>query len=292
MYPHILSKLNRSIWAATPQTIEAVRDLLQSRMAQARIDLDQRDLPKGRLMQPSAAAQAFFAGDSSDRRDKKPYAMHGRTAVVPVFGVIGKHLSWIETFCGGVDVDAVGLLIETAVSDEDVDQVVAWFHTPGGVVTGVPETARKLAGLNAEKPIYAYTDGMCCSAGYWLASQCENIFASPSSDVGSIGVYLSWINAREHYEENGLHLELFKAGEFKAMGHPLKDVSETEARMLQDDVDAIWAQFKAAVTARRSVEESTMQGQCFGYQAQIETGLVDAHYDSIGQLLAELDRAS
>jgi hypothetical protein len=31
---------------------------------------------------------------------------------------------------------------------------------------------------------------MAASAGYWLASQCTEIIATPSGDVGSVGVYM------------------------------------------------------------------------------------------------------
>lgn len=287
MYPHILSKLSRTVWAATPQTVESVRSLLDSRMGRT-FEPPQTADQGAALPAVSAQAAAMF-GDRSDSRDKKPYSMYGTTAIVPVFGVIGKHLSSLELFCGGCGVDQICSVLDAAAQDDEVEQILMWYHTPGGVVTGVPEAARFIRAVDEIKPVYAYTDGMMCSAGYWLASQCRNIFASPSSDVGSIGVYLSWINAREAYEAEGLKLELFKAGEFKAMGHPLKDLTDAEADMLQADVDYIWSEFKAACTSRRTLAESTMQGQTFSYAAQLETGLVDQHFDTVGELLRQIE---
>lgn len=290
-YTHILNRLSRSVWASTPETVESVRTLLESAMRSGLPTDSAVALPDAALPPLSASAQAMFGQGKRDG-ESKPYAMHGATAIIPVFGVIGKHLSALETMCGGLDVDSLCRVVDMALYSDEVEQIVLWFHSPGGVVSGLPEAARFLAAANEQKSIFAYTDGMCCSAAYWLASQCENVFSAPSSSVGSIGVYLSWIDMSEAAESEGLHLELIKAGEFKAMGHPLKRLSEDERAMLQADVDEIWGYFKAAVTAKRDLDETTMQGQTFSWSAQLSTGLVDAHYDNIGELLADLASAS
>jgi len=292
-YPQIINRLRRTPWAATPATIEAVRDLLNASLRQPAGQRVEVPAEASALPRLSPQAAAFFAMDEErpgTSRERKPYAMRGATAVVPVFGVIGKHLSSLETLCGGLDIDQLMSVVETAAADPDVESMVLWFHSPGGVVTGLPEAAARLRSLSGQMEIYAYTDGMMCSAAYWLASQCSNVFSAPSSDVGSIGVYLAWLDETEAYESRGYHLELIKAGDFKAMGHPLQHLSEDERSMLQADVDDIYARFTAAVTsARPEIQPATMQGQTFGFDAQIDTGLVDAHYDSIAALLADIE---
>ena len=288
-YPHILARLRRTVWASTPETVDAVGALLDAAMS-GHLGSDFSPPPAGTALPAMSAQAAAMFGESSAAA--APYHIHGSTAVIPVFGVVGKHLSSMEIFCGGLDVAALCSVVDAAVADESVEQAVLWFNSPGGVVTGVPEAARRIAAANKIKKLYAYTDGMCCSAAYWLAAQCEHIFAAPSSDVGSIGVYLSWIDQTEAATEQGLKLELIKAGDFKAMGHPLQHLSDDERNMLQAEVDEIWSMFKAACTATRTLEESSMQGQTFSYAAQLSTGLVDAHVDSIGELLADLAAAS
>ena len=288
-YPHILARLRRTVWASTPETVDAVSALLDAAMSGGlNSDLTAQTNDR-RMPAMSAQANSMFGENTAE---SAPYHMHGSTAVIPVFGVVGKHLSSMEILCGGLDVDALCSVVDAAVADESVEQAVLWFNSPGGVVTGVPEAARRIAAANKHKKFYAYTDGMCCSAAYWLAAQCEHIFAAPSSDVGSIGVYLSWIDQTDAALEQGLKLELIKAGDFKAMGHPLQHLSDEERNMLQAEVDEIWDMFKAACTATRSLDDSTMQGQTFSYDSQLSSGLVDAHIDSIGELLADLAAAS
>ena len=286
-YPHIHARLRRTVWASTPETVDAVGALLNAAMTGG-LGSDFSPAESASALPPMSAQAAAMFGDGPGSEPAAPYLMHGTTALIPVFGVVGKHLSSMEILCGGLDVDALCGVVDAAVADESVEQAVLWFNSPGGVVTGVPEAARRLAAANQIKKLYAYTDGMCCSAAYWLASQCENIFAAPSSEVGSIGVYLSWIDQADAAAAQGIKLELIKAGEWKAMGHPLQHLSDDERDMLQSEVNEIWTMFKTACTAKRSLEESTMQGQTFKFSAQITAGLVDAHVDSIGELLRDL----
>lgn len=283
-YPHIISKLRRTPWAATVQTLESVRDVLNASMAG---QLDSIDDPEAHpLVHHSASAAAFLGEHSAADR---PYAVAEGVALIPVFGVIGKHLSSMETMCGGVDVDDVVGQVEQAVSDPQVDQVLLWFNSPGGTVTGVPEAAAKLRLLGMMKQIHAYTDGMMASAAYWLASQCQTITSSPSSDVGSIGVYLAWLDQADAAEAAGYKLELIKAGDFKAMGHPMIHISEDERAILQASVDEIYGRFKAAVwVVRGDVPDSAMQGQTFSYDEQLENNLVDSQVDSVVEVIAAL----
>lgn len=288
IFPHILARLRRTIWASTPQTVEAVRDLIAAAM-EGRLDTDLD--PASAIVPRSAQAAAMFGEQAAEGGEVQPYAIQGTTAIVPVFGVIGKHLSQMEIFCGGLDVDALCSAVGAASFDDSVDQIVLWINSPGGTVTGVPEAADYIRRVSSDTPLYAYTDGQMCSAAYWLASGCEQIFAAPSADVGSVGVYLSWINQEQALENAGLKLELIKAGDFKAMGHPLKSLTEAEAAKLQEEVDQIWAQFKAAATSRRAIDESAMQGHTVKFSEQLTTGLVDAQYNRLGDLLADLEAA-
>lgn len=289
MYPHIINRLRRTPWAATPATIEAVRDLLNASLAGTlSANVEGNVSP---MLARSAQAAAFFGEGESQAG--KPYQIVEGVAVIPVFGVIGKHLSGMEIMCGGLDVDELMQTVDSAAMDDAAESILLWFNSPGGTVTGLPEAASHLAQVSDQvKTVFAYTDGMCCSAAYWLASQCEGIFASPSSDVGSIGVYLAWLDQADAAEKAGYHLELIKAGEFKAMGHPLKHLTDKERAMLQEEVDEIYTRFKAAVTGRRAqIADSTMQGQTFSFDALISTGLVDALHDNIGSVIGALAAA-
>lgn len=77
------------------------------------------------------------------------------------------------------------------------------FDTPGGYVSGVDSAA--IAIKNSKKPTKAIVVGMACSAGYWLASQCDEIIAAtPLAQVGSIGVLVEVIDRSKMDEDNGI----------------------------------------------------------------------------------------
>lgn len=283
VYPHILARLNRTIWGATPETVEAIRDVLEAAMlGRVEMDID----PATAIVARSAAMVAMF-GDGKEA-ETPPYVVNGETAIVPVFGVIGKHLNALETMCGGLDLDQLAQAVTLAHADPNIEQLVLWFHTPGGVVTGTPEVAGLIRKLSESKPIYAYTDGLMCSCGYWLGSACTNLFAAPSARVGNVGVFLSWLDRTEQAAKEGIKLQLIKAGKFKAAPHPLAELEPEVAEHLQADINATAARFKADIALRRAIEPEHLEAQAYSWDSQLSTGLVDAHVDSIGELLADL----
>ena len=73
-------------------------------------------------------------------------------------------------------------------ADPAVKKVCLAINSPGGTVTGVEEIANQVRSMS--KPTMAYTEGEMCSAAYWIASQSDAVFATPSARVGSIGVLL------------------------------------------------------------------------------------------------------
>jgi signal peptide peptidase SppA len=267
-YPRILSALRSAKWAATPATIQAVADALGAHLRGAALVPDR--MP-GTVEEPQKAA-----GDN----------VAGGVAVIPVYGVIGRHLSSMETECGGCDVETVGAALDAAIASASVSAIVFDIDSPGGVVAGVPELAAKICEANAIKPCFAFTGGQCCSAAYWIASGCTGIFATKSADLGSIGVYVALCDDSEWWTKQGYKLELIKAGEFKAMGISGKPLSDKERAMIQSDVDAIYAMFTGDVRASRDgVQNEAMQGQTFMGEAAVAANLADEIVPSLDALV-------
>lgn len=204
------------------------------------------------------------------------YATYGNVAVVKIHGVIDKVISDFDMECyGGCDLQDIDNALAQAANDPRITHVVLDIHSPGGSVVGVKETAARIAALRATKEVHAYVAGMACSAGYYLASQADIISAGESAVVGSIGVYIAVLDASRWYAEEGLEVQVLKAGEYKTMGAQWRALTDKEREYLQASVDACYADFKAAVTALRSVDDATMQGQWMSAQAGREQGLVD-----------------
>lgn len=199
-------------------------------------------------------------------------------AVVPVYGVLAKNLSAFEESCGGgTDINPIAHALAQAAADPEVAKIVLDIDSPGGEVTGIPELGSRIRSIDAGgKPVIAFSDATTASAAYWIASQAGEFYATPSSRQGSIGVYSAWLDETLALEKAGFRLELFAAGEHKAMGMPFRGLSDEERDMLQAQVNAIYDDFKGAVTGSRpQVAEATMQGQMFRAPEALQRGLID-----------------
>lgn len=205
------------------------------------------------------------------------YNTFRNVAVVKIHGVIDKMISEFEMDCyGGCDLADVDKALALAANDPAIDTVVLDLHTPGGSVVGTPETAARVAEIRKTKEVHAYTSTMCCSAGYYIASQADQISAAPSAIVGSIGVYMAILDITRQLDLEGIKVELIKAGRLKAMGASFKELTEEERDFLQAGVDSVYADFKKAVTTLRKVDDETMQGQWFDGTEGQRRGLVDS----------------
>lgn len=212
-----------------------------------------------------------------------PYIVDG-VGIVPLVGVIGKGLSPLEKMMGAVDVNDVSAAIDAFAANPEVEKVALQISSPGGTVTGVEELANKVR--NLEKPTLAYTDSEMASAAYWIGSAADRVVASPSSTVGSIGVYMAIPDYSEAAKMQGIKMVVIKSGKFKGAGIEGTSLDEDQMSNLQASVDTIHAEFKEAVNMKRKmVKAEAMEGQTFsGKQAAAQglvTGLADSFNDAL-----------
>jgi signal peptide peptidase SppA len=215
----------------------------------------------------------------------KAYIAEDGTGVIPIAGVIGKGLSPIEKMTGAVDVNAIADAIAEFSANPQVTRIAFQVSSPGGTVTGVEELANKVR--NISKPTMAYTDSEMASAAYWIASAADKVVASPSSTVGSIGVYMTIADMTEMAKAQGIKMVVIKSGKFKGAGIPGTSLSEEQVANLQQGVDEIHADFKAAVLqTRKLVKAEDMEGQVFSGKQAAQRNLVTGLADSFSEAVA------
>ena len=204
----------------------------------------------------------------------KPYTV-GTTAIIPIKGVITSGLHPIYRVIGFADTEQIAGWIRDAVANPLVEEILLRIDSPGGMVTGTPELAAAVAAADRIKPVLAHTSGMMDSAAYWIASQARAICCTPSADVGCVGVYQLYYDQTAYLATMGIKANIFKSGDLKAAGHPDIPMTEAQAAHVQAEIDAIGVQFRAAVTARRDIDEDSMRGQSFLGTEALARGLVD-----------------
>jgi ClpP class serine protease len=90
-----------------------------------------------------------------------------------------------------------------AEADNNIKEIIYHFDTPGGNVVGLFKTADEIR--NTTKKTTAINEGLCASAGYALASQCDEIKGiNISVETGSIGVVTEIIDRSGQEEGRGI----------------------------------------------------------------------------------------
>ena len=211
--------------------------------------------------------------------------------VVSIEGpILRKPDLFARVFMGATSSEDIGDALREAGERPDIKAVFLDIDSPGGTVAGTPELAAAVASLNARKPVYAFSSGLMCSAAYWVASQARAIYATPSAQVGSIGVVQAVVDHSAAIEKAGIKVEVFSVGKYKAMGAPGTPLTDEQRELISSNLAEIAGEFHAAVLARgRAIPAEAMEGQTFsGRQAQRQNlaGMVADRAEAMRRLRA------
>lgn len=197
-------------------------------------------------------------------------------AIVPVHGILGKHLSMLETMCGGYDLDVLNRQCIALMHRTDVTTAIFHFVTPGGAAAGVADSAAVIEQLGTMKRTIAYCDE-ACSGGQWLAAACHEIVCGESAMMGSISALCALVDESKAWAMQGLEMNLFTDGPLKGIGVPGSSLTKEQASYMQERVQEIGGKFKDYIRARRpGVSDDAMRGQPLYGDKALAAGLADA----------------
>lgn len=211
-------------------------------------------------------------------------------ADVHVLGPLGKGLSKMEQSCGATSFESVRADLSAAQKAGARGVLMHFENAPGGTVMGTPETAKQLAELSTTIPVVAFTEDTMASGAYYLGAGARAIVASESSQVGSIGVYMPWVDRSAQLSAQGIKPDpiVNQGGDLKAIGFTGK-LSDAQREFLQGRVDANFADFREHVRNHRDVADSAMRGQALRGKDALAANLVDALGDK-GNAIALLHK--
>jgi len=91
---------------------------------------------------------------------------------------------------GSIGGDTVARLIRQARNDKDIKALVLRVDSPGGSVMASEQIYRELVALrSAGKPVVVSMSGYAASGGYYISAPADEIWASPATITGSIGIF-------------------------------------------------------------------------------------------------------
>ncbi len=267
-----------SPWAITQDRLEELTQVYSNHLKGLSTDLDGLEAKLGRPL----------------ARVEQGYDVIGGVAVIPIFGVIAKRMNLFTQISGGVSTELIGRDFEAALADAEVHSIMLHADTPGGTVDGTAELAKTIFEARGKKPVYTLVDGLMASAGVWIGSAANKVFAtSETALVGSIGVVVQHVDYSERNKKLGLTVTDVYAGKYKRIAGDNKPLSEEGQAHLQERVDYIYSIFVDAVAAHRGVTTSAVlermaDGKIFVGKQAVNAGLIDG-FSSLGDLVSMLN---
>lgn len=236
----------------------------------ARISVDGRGLHRDALQ----ADFHDYVAKALDM-DRLPIDMH--TPSIAVVSVVGPLVNEMNPFTASYP-----LLIESfdrLAADNNILAVVVRFKTPGGTCSGLDTAAKALSRLAETKITVAQNDGGCYSAGYFLASQCGEIYSGATDHIGNIGTVSSLDDFSEMCRQEGIRSVTKKTGPIKGLGIFGDVITAPQEAFLQHMVDEHFAEFRDAVMAGRGMTDeqfaAVSDGRWWLGREAVENGIID-----------------
>ncbi len=127
--------------------------------------------------------------------------------------------------------------VRWAEEDPEIDAILVEIDSPGGTPVAADEMLEAL--LKANKPVVAVVREMGASAAYWVAAGADHIIASPVSDVGSIGVTMSYLEVASSSDIEGSRWVDLSSGAYKDAGHPERSLRNEERDFFKMQVESV-----------------------------------------------------
>jgi capsid assembly protease len=237
--------------------------------------LDDRLLALASLTAADVQAAAHPAIGKMKAALAPSYTITNGVAVLPIIGALMQNPDpWSMAFGDAEDLGLLTEQVQKATADSEATAIVLRIDSPGGMMTGGIELADAVTAASKAKPVVAFTDSLCASLGYLVASQADEIVATRSAQVGSIGTILTVADWSKVYDAMGVKLHTFTNAEGTLK--TLTPMNEERAAYLQGRADKAFAMFRNRVTAKRpDVKPDVMKGQLFTGEEGKRIGLVD-----------------
>lgn len=261
-YSQIVTKVTSTPWMITPGALQTILGILDAHMSGKQIDFN---MPANDGPMPMAHRV-------------------GSVGVLSLNGPIFPKANMMTEMSGATSLEQFRHEFNNLQSDPAVHSILLNVDSPGGLSDMVDEMA---ADIHAStKPVVSVANTAANSAAYYIASQADKMFVTPSGQVGSIGTFIVHTDESKAREQAGVKETVIKAGRFKAV--PLEPLTEESRDHLQSFVNSTNDRFVSAVARGRGVTEEYVRenfgdGGVVTPDQAVEAGMVDgiATFDSV-----------
>lgn len=234
-YRQLLAMLNDQPLALMPSRIEQLTATL------AGVDLD-----------------TAVADDLAATVRANPQAQ-GSVAVIPLVGMTQKREDIWTRYGFAVSMDAFVRQVQQAVNDPGIKAVIFDVDSPGGLADGCQEASDAIRGMRGSKPIVAVANTLMASAAYHVGCAADEVVGSPSSGIGSIGVWTMHVDASKMYADAGINVTLISAGKYKVLGNEFEPLTDEAKARIQSRIDQRYDLFVNSVAKNRGVTAAAVR---------------------------------
>ena len=198
---------------------------------------------------------------------------------IKLSGVIGN----VGKFKQGIDYAGQEEIIKKAFSLKKAPSVAISINSPGGSPVQshlIYKFIRELAKKNKKKVI-VFTEDVAASGGYLIACAGDEIYANPSSIVGSIGVIYSSFGFKDLIQKIGIQRRVYTAGKNKSTLDPfleektedIERLKNIQLELHQDFINVVEESRTSKLKKDKGIE--LFSGEFWSGRKAKELGLVD-----------------
>ena len=162
---------------------------------------------------------------------------------------------------GTIGGDSTAATIRRATEDDDVKALVLRVDSGGGSAFASEIIQRELQVFRESgRPVVASMSSVAASGGYWISMGADEIWASPVTITGSIGVGATIPTFSRSLDRIGVHVDGLGTTRLSGQDNLMRDLGDEFSAMVQHGIERVYADFIANIAEYRdkSVEDVDM----------------------------------
>lgn len=164
-----------------------------------------------------------------------PKSMRSEAVTIPVVRLHGTIMSGGGQLRPSLSLASTAAVIEKAFAYQEAPAVAISINSPGGSPVQSRLIYKRIRDLANEKNkrVLVFVEDVAASGGYMIAVAGDEIFADPSSIVGSIGVVSASFGFQDLLKKIGVERRVHTAGQNKAVLDPFRPEKEEDVERLK-----------------------------------------------------------
>ena len=196
---------------------------------------------------------------------------------------------------GSIGGDSLARLIRTTAEEDGVEAIVLRINTGGGSVFASEIIRQEILSVRKKGlPFVVSMGSVAASGGYYISAQADQIWATPSTITGSIGVIAAFPTLEKLFDRFGVHTDGVGTTELAGSLRLDRPLNPQVSSSITSSVENTYRGFVGLVAEGRGMTPEAVdlvaQGRVWSAPDALERGLVDklGHLDDAIKAAAEL----